>query len=65
MRSIKEKRELAAFVLDARMSQCARRPEMRGILLIPFKSLATAKQRLAAALDQRNARSWRRRCCAT
>jgi 2-phospho-L-lactate guanylyltransferase len=26
---------------------------MRAILLIPFKSLATAKQRLAAALDQR------------
>jgi 2-phospho-L-lactate guanylyltransferase len=26
---------------------------MRGILLIPFKSLATAKQRLAEALDQR------------
>ena len=26
---------------------------MNGILLIPFKSLATAKQRLAAALDQR------------
>ncbi len=26
---------------------------MHGILLIPFKSLATAKQRLAAALDQR------------
>ncbi len=26
---------------------------MRGILLIPFKSLATAKQRLAEALDAR------------
>jgi len=26
---------------------------MRAILLIPFKSLATAKQRLAEALDQR------------
>ena len=25
---------------------------MRGILLIPFKSLATAKQRLAETLDQ-------------
>ena len=38
---------------------------MRGILLIPFKSLATAKQRLAEALDARQRQSSPKPCCAT
>ena len=52
MRSVEDKRDLAPFVLDACAMLGDARPDACDILLIPFKSLATAKQRLAAALDQ-------------
>ncbi len=53
MKSLDDKRELARFVLGAVLVPLSVRDSMmRGILLIPVKSLATAKQRLAEALDQ-------------
>ena len=52
MHSMDDKRALAPFVLDCLLRAAERQGmTMRGILLIPFKSLATAKQRLAGALN--------------